>query len=60
MGKLGRFACIFTPMALTIASLICLLLIFLGGLNKSSSTLRDLYVFKVRSPVQVSPHSSHR
>lgn len=47
MGKLGRIACIATPMALTIASLICLLLVFLGGINKSDSTLNGLYFFKV-------------
>ncbi|KAF2454282.1 SUR7/PalI family-domain-containing protein [Lineolata rhizophorae] len=43
MGKLGRFACIFVPMGLTIASLICLLLVFLGGLNKGSSVQTGLY-----------------
>jgi len=47
MGKLGRIACIATPMALTIASLICLLFIFLAGLNKSDSALTELYFFKV-------------
>lgn len=34
-------------MALTIASLICLLFVFLGGINKDDSTLRGLYFFKV-------------
>lgn len=52
MGKIGRLACIFTPMALSIASLICLLLVFLGGLNKGSELQRDLYFFKVRSFVR--------
>jgi len=47
MGKLGRIACIATPMALTIASLICLLFVFLAGLNKSDTNLTDLYFFKV-------------
>ncbi|KAK7557857.1 integral membrane protein-like protein [Phyllosticta citricarpa] len=46
MGKIGRAACIFTPMALAIAALVCLVLVFLGGSNKSSSTLSDLYFFK--------------
>ncbi|KAF2254909.1 hypothetical protein BU26DRAFT_527826 [Trematosphaeria pertusa] len=46
MGKLGRFACIFTPMALTIASLICLALVMSGQLSKNSSIQRDLYFFK--------------
>ncbi|KAK8195338.1 SUR7/PalI family-domain-containing protein [Phyllosticta capitalensis] len=45
MGKIGRAACIFTPMALAVAALVCLVLIFLSG-TKSSSTLTDLYFFK--------------
>jgi hypothetical protein len=48
MGKLGRFACIFAPMVLTIASLLCLILVFSGQLNKNNSIQRDLYFFKVR------------
>lgn len=47
MGKLGRFACIFTPMALTLASLVCLALVLSGQLNKNNSIQRDLYFFKV-------------
>lgn len=55
MGKAGRFACIITPMALTVASLICLLLVMIGQLgnnNKAPSTSlgQDLYFFKVRQP----------
>lgn len=46
MGKIGRFACIFTPMALTIASLACLVFIYLGGFKKNSSTFTDLYFLK--------------
>lgn len=46
MGKLGRFACIFVPMALTIASLLCLLLVASGQLNKDMKVQRDLYFFK--------------
>lgn len=46
MGKAGRAACIFTPMALTIASLVCIILINLGGISKSSSTLNKLYFFE--------------
>ncbi|KAI5272964.1 hypothetical protein E4T47_03788 [Aureobasidium subglaciale] len=45
MGKAGRAVCIFTPMALTIASFVCVLLINLGGISKSSSTLQDLHFF---------------
>lgn len=47
MGKLGRFACIFTPMALTIASLLCLCLALSGQLNKNNSLQNSLYFFKV-------------
>ena len=46
MGKGGRVVCIFTPMVLTIASFICILLINLGGINKSSTTLNNLYFFQ--------------
>jgi len=46
MGKAGRLACIFVPMALTLASLICIILVGLGGTNKHSSTLNGLYFFK--------------
>lgn len=43
MGKAGRIACIFTPMALTLASFICLILIEVAGWNKGSLT--DLNFF---------------
>ncbi|OXV10393.1 hypothetical protein Egran_01847 [Elaphomyces granulatus] len=46
MGKAGRIACIFTPYVLTIASLICLILVGLGNTNKDSSTLNNLYFFR--------------
>jgi hypothetical protein len=57
MGKAGRIACIITPMALTVASLICLLIVMIGQLgnnNKAPSTSlgQDLYFFKVRQPPQ--------
>ncbi|KAF2876964.1 SUR7/PalI family-domain-containing protein [Massariosphaeria phaeospora] len=56
MGKLGRFACIFTPMALTLASLICLGLVFSGQLNKNMALQRDLYFFKAdTSEFQANP-----
>jgi hypothetical protein len=53
MGKAGRVACIITPMALTVASLVCLLLVMIGQLgsnNKAPSTSlgQDLYFFKAR------------
>ncbi|KAL8714638.1 MAG: hypothetical protein Q9220_001587 [cf. Caloplaca sp. 1 TL-2023] len=49
MGKAGRFACIFTPMALTIASLICLVIVGLGGTNKNSDTYNNLYFFRANT-----------
>jgi hypothetical protein len=53
MGKVGRFACILTPMLLTLAGLICIVIVMIGQLstkdNKAPSTQlgRDLYFFKV-------------
>lgn len=47
MGKLGRIACIFTPYALTIASLICLILVNVGNTNKDNSSLSHLYFFRL-------------
>jgi hypothetical protein len=63
MGKAGRIACIITPMALTIASLICFLCVMVGQLgnnNKAPSTSlgQDLYFFKVRPPLQYTLHSA--
>ena len=56
MGKAGRFACIFTPMALTIASLVCLIIVALGGTNKDNSTYNKLYFFRANtSDITVSP-----
>ena len=49
MGKAGRFACVLTPMTLTIASLVCLVFVGLGGTNKSSSTLSGLYFFRANT-----------
>ncbi|KAJ9220947.1 hypothetical protein DTO207G8_2643 [Paecilomyces variotii] len=46
MGKAGRIVCIFTPYLLTIASLICLILVGVGCTNKNSSTLNNLYFFR--------------
>ncbi|KAF2691895.1 hypothetical protein K458DRAFT_325620 [Lentithecium fluviatile CBS 122367] len=46
MGKLGRFACIFTPMALVIAGFICLSLVLSGQMNEKNKIQRDLYFFK--------------
>lgn len=43
MGKAGRIACIFTPMALTIASFICLVLVEVSGWN---GNLGSYYFFQ--------------
>ena len=56
MGKAGRFACIFTPMALTIASLVCLIIVGLGGTNKNNSTYNNLYFFRANtSDITIDP-----
>ncbi|CDM33425.1 hypothetical protein DTO013E5_7294 [Penicillium roqueforti] len=47
MGKAGRVACIFTPYVLTIASLICIILVGLGCTKASSSTLNNLYFIRL-------------
>ncbi|CBX95138.1 similar to integral membrane protein [Plenodomus lingam JN3] len=52
MGKAGRFACILTPMLLTVASLICFIIVMIGqaplkGNDAPSTELgRDLYFFQ--------------
>ncbi|KAF1913899.1 integral membrane protein-like protein [Ampelomyces quisqualis] len=52
MGKVGRFACILTPMLLTLASLICIVIVMVGQVsmkdnNPPTTALgRDLYFFK--------------
>ncbi|EEP77473.1 predicted protein [Uncinocarpus reesii 1704] len=45
MGKAGRIACIFTPYALSIASLVCLVLVALGA-TKPSDPLNTIYFLK--------------
>jgi hypothetical protein len=45
MGKAGRAACILTPMLLTLASFICLLLLQLGGISKGNDTLNNYNFF---------------
>lgn len=49
MGKAGRFACIFTPMALTIGSLALLIAVGLGGTNKNNDGLNNLYFFRANT-----------
>ncbi|KAF3386761.1 SUR7 family protein pun1 [Penicillium rolfsii] len=47
MGKAGRVACIFTPYVLTIASLICIVMVGLGCTKSSSDTLNNLYFMRI-------------
>ena len=47
MVQAGRLACIFTPFALSIASLVCIIIVLLGGNSTKNATLDDLYFFKV-------------
>ncbi|KAJ6187210.1 hypothetical protein N7519_002118 [Penicillium mononematosum] len=47
MGKAGRVACIFTPYLLTIASLICIIMVGLGCTKASSDTLNNLYFIRL-------------
>ena len=49
MGKLGRFACIFAPMAMTMISLVCLVIVGVGGTNKDSDVSNSLYFFKANT-----------
>ncbi|RJE23686.1 integral membrane protein [Aspergillus sclerotialis] len=46
MGKGGRFCCIFTPYVLTIASLICIIIVGLGSTKQSDNNLNNLYFFR--------------
>lgn len=53
MGKIGRFACILTPMICTLISLFCTIVVLLGGTNKNSGPISGLYFFRVRVPPPV-------
>lgn len=46
MVQAGRVACIFTPFALSIATLVCFILVFLGGTSEHNNTLGSFYFFK--------------
>ncbi|KAL4973899.1 SUR7/PalI family-domain-containing protein [Aspergillus desertorum] len=46
MGKGGRIICIFTPYVLTVAALICLIVVGLGSTDNGTDSLRDLYFFR--------------
>ncbi|KAL8964836.1 MAG: hypothetical protein Q9183_004186, partial [Haloplaca sp. 2 TL-2023] len=56
MGKGGRALCIGLPMALSIASLICLVIVGLGGTNKNNDNLNNLYFFRANTTdIDISP-----
>ncbi|KAL2822731.1 SUR7/PalI family-domain-containing protein [Aspergillus cavernicola] len=43
MGKAGRIVCIVTPYLLTVAALICLIIVGIGSTDNGTDSLRDLY-----------------
>ncbi|KAF2664988.1 integral membrane protein-like protein [Microthyrium microscopicum] len=47
MGKLARFACIFTPMVLSLLTLICLLIVFTGGIETKDTQFQSLYHYQI-------------
>lgn len=47
MGKAARFACILTPMLMTLASIVCTVLIMAGGTNKANTWISNIYFFKI-------------
>ncbi|KAJ6021773.1 hypothetical protein N7540_007277 [Penicillium herquei] len=47
MGKGGRIACIITPYLLTIATLICIIIVGLGCTKASSSSLSNIYFMRI-------------
>lgn len=47
MGKAARFACILAPMLLTLASIMCTVLIMVGGTNKGKGWITDIYFFRI-------------
>ena len=47
MGKAARFACIFTPMLLSILSFVCLLVVFSGGLENNQNSYQSLYHYTI-------------
>ena len=49
MGKVGRVVCIFTPMALSLASLALLIVVGLGGTNSRNDGLNNLFFFRANT-----------
>ena len=59
MGKAGRVACITTPLLFTLAALVCLILIGLGGTRQSDSNLTSIYFFRAdTSAVHAAPSAA--
>lgn len=46
MGKAGRIACIFTPYAMTIISMVLVIIVELGGKSPGSSLLNSVYAWQ--------------
>ena len=57
MVQLGRVCCIAAPFLLSLATLICLVLIFLAGTMERNDTLDDLYFLKVSPPPRFPPQN---
>ncbi|MCJ1245217.1 hypothetical protein MMC30_002419 [Trapelia coarctata] len=51
MGKAGRFVCVFIPMVLTLASLVFLIMVGLGGTNAKNSYLSNIYFLQANTTV---------
>ena len=49
MAKAGRFVCVFIPMVLTIAALIFLIMVGLGGTNYKNNYLSNLYFMQANT-----------
>lgn len=61
MVSAGRVCCITAPFLLSIAVLVCLVLVFLAGTHDRNNTLDDLYFLKVSiCPVLASVHEARQ
>lgn len=47
MVRVARFLCILAPMLLTLASLMCTVLIMVGGTKQSNAWISNIYFFKI-------------
>lgn len=48
MVSAGRVCCITAPFLLSVAVLVCVVIIFISGIYDRNKTLNDLYFLKVR------------